>query len=101
MYAVFPVAAPFKNGPRTTGSCHCKWRNVFMNTRQNRSSTPRRKDTASGKPAGNPASWRQAFERYMALAQNLGQHDDAVTRENYYQHAEHYLRLIHDAEAAR
>ncbi|HEX7775414.1 MAG TPA: DUF4167 domain-containing protein [Parvibaculum sp.] len=77
-----------------------------MNTRQDRSQAAYRKDNgrkenAPRKPAANLAGWRQAFERYMALAQNLGQHDDAVTREGYYQHAEHYLRLMHDAEAGR
>ncbi len=72
-----------------------------MNTRQNRPPSRRRNDTAPRKPAANPAVWRQNFERYMALAQNLGQHDDAVTRENYYQHAEHYLRMMKEAEAAR
>jgi hypothetical protein len=72
-----------------------------MNTRQDRSQAARRKDGAPRKPAANVASWRQAFERYTALAQNLGPHDDDVTREGYYQHAEHYLRMMKEAEAAR
>lgn len=73
-----------------------------MNTRSNTNTSSRRtgRSQASGNRAqpGNPAQWRQSFERYSALAQ--GESDDRVARENYYQHAEHYLRLMHDAEAA-
>lgn len=47
--------------------------------------------------AVNPAQWRQNFERYRALAEEAGRVADPVARENYYQHAEHYLRLIHEA----
>ncbi len=95
MYAVLPLRGPLPQN----GSCHAKWRNIFMNTRENRS--PRRKDAnQQRKPAGNVAGWRQSFERYMALAQNVGQHEDDVTREGYYQHAEHYLRMMNEAAAA-
>ncbi len=70
-----------------------------MNTRESRSrsSKPAQVRTAQPKQAGNAADWRRNFERYTALALNLGRDDDAVTRENYYQHAEHYLRLMNDA----
>lgn len=52
------------------------------------------------KPSGNPADWRRNFERYTALARNPSARDDDVTRENYYQHAEHYLRLMSGAAEA-
>jgi hypothetical protein len=43
--------------------------------------------------------WRQTYERYKALAEGS---DDPVSRENYWQHAEHYIRLINEAgEGAR
>jgi len=72
-----------------------------MNTRTNTNTSARRtgRSQASGNRAqsGNPAQWRQSFERYCALA--LSESDDRVARENYYQYAEHYLRLMHEAEA--
>ncbi|MEN6541089.1 DUF4167 domain-containing protein [Parvibaculum sp.] len=46
----------------------------------------------------NVAAWRRSFERYCTLAEAEGQ--DRVARENYYQHAEHYLRLMSEAGAA-
>lgn len=52
------------------------------------------------KPTGNAADWRRNFERYTALAQSAGRDEDPVTRENYYQHAEHYLRLMNGASQA-
>lgn len=56
--------------------------------------------SASRGQSANPALWRQNFERYSALAEEAGRTADAVARENYYQHAEHYLRLMHEAETA-
>jgi hypothetical protein len=44
--------------------------------------------------------WRQTYERYKGLAESAGD-TDAVTREGYWQHAEHFIRLINEAEAAR
>jgi hypothetical protein len=34
------------------------------------------------------------YERYMALARTAGLTGDSTEIENYYQHAEHYLRLM-------
>ena len=74
--------------------------NTHMNSKTNRrTSGSGAKRSPGGGQGGNPANWRQAFERYKALAEEAGRTADAVARENYYQHAEHYLRLIHDAEA--
>jgi hypothetical protein len=47
--------------------------------------------------------WRQNYERYKNLAESAG-NADAVTREGYWQNAEHFIRLINqatDAQAAR
>lgn len=72
-----------------------------MKARPNRrpSGTPNRA-TARGRATG-PAQWRQSFERYRALAEEAGRSADNVTRENYYQHAEHYLRLMREAGTER
>jgi uncharacterized protein DUF4167 len=38
--------------------------------------------------------WKQRRDRYLALAQAAASAGDAVEAENYYQHAEHYYRLM-------
>lgn len=43
--------------------------------------------------------WRQNYEHYKHLAESAGR-DDVVTREGYWQHAEHFIRLINEAAAA-
>jgi hypothetical protein len=35
----------------------------------------------------------EKYERYLALAREAARADDRVASENYYQHAEHYLRI--------
>jgi hypothetical protein len=37
-----------------------------------------------------------SYERYMALARAAESTGDATETENYYQHAEHYLRLMNE-----
>jgi hypothetical protein len=37
---------------------------------------------------------KKSYERYMALARAAGSAGDAIETENYYQHAEHYFRLM-------
>jgi Domain of unknown function (DUF4167) len=44
--------------------------------------------------------WRQNYERYKGLAESAG-NADAVMRESYWQHAEHFIRLINEAAAAQ
>lgn len=39
------------------------------------------------------ADWQRQYDRYCQLAQNAFE-VDAVTREQYWQHAEHYRRLL-------
>jgi hypothetical protein len=34
------------------------------------------------------------YERYLALARAEGQNGNTIAAENYYQHAEHYLRSM-------
>ncbi len=40
---------------------------------------------------GNP---RERFEHYVGLARAAASAGDAVDSENYYQHAEHYFRMM-------
>jgi hypothetical protein len=39
------------------------------------------------------------YDRYLALAQAEARSGDRVAAENYYQHAEHFLRSMHESEA--
>ena len=43
-----------------------------------------------------PANSKASYERYMTLARNAALTDDAVATENFYQHAEHYFRLMRE-----
>ena len=36
----------------------------------------------------------QVMERYLAMARDASSQGDRVAAENYYQHAEHYFRLV-------
>lgn len=44
-----------------------------------------------------PANPKSSFERYIALAQAAAQSGDSVAAENYYQHADHYYRVMNEA----
>ena len=47
------------------------------------------------RPAGvQVTDAKGSYERYMALARAAGSAGDATEIENYYQHAEHYLRMM-------
>jgi hypothetical protein len=78
-----------------------------MNPRQSRSSgsfnaRPKRWDSngSRDRPRGFQNA-QKSYERYMALAQAEILNGDIVAAENYYQHAEHYLRSMSpDAETA-
>lgn len=41
----------------------------------------------------NPSQWQRKYDHYRNLAQATNS-DDAVTREQHWQYAEHYLRLM-------
>ena len=52
---------------------------------------------ASSAPRPDPRSShnaRRSYDHYLALAQAELQSGDRVAAENYYQHAEHYFRLM-------
>ena len=78
-----------QNGPKTV-----------MSTRQSEqagSFTARSKRWTSraARPQLNGSqSAQRSYERYLALAQEEARSGNVVGAENYYQHAEHYFRLM-------
>jgi Domain of unknown function (DUF4167) len=48
-----------------------------------------------------PTTRKKNYERYLAMAQAEVQAGDRVAAENYYQHAEHYFRLMSSDGGAR
>jgi hypothetical protein len=80
---------------------------INMHSRQSRSSgsfnaRPKRWDSngSRDRPRGFQNA-QKSYERYMALAQAEIVGGDIVAAENYFQHAEHYLRSMSpDAETA-
>jgi hypothetical protein len=43
---------------------------------------------------------QRKYERYLELARTEAQGGDLVAAENYLQHAEHYLRSMHESRSA-
>jgi hypothetical protein len=83
-------------------------RKTNMNMRQPRSAgSPaggRSQRWASNAPRLEPRGSHNArsnYDRYLALAQAELQAGDRVAAENYYQHAEHYFRLMSSDGGAR
>jgi hypothetical protein len=74
--------------------------NTVMNTRQSKpvrsfTARPKRWASSATRPDMNGSqSARRSYERYMALAQEEARSGNVVGAENYYQHAEHYFRLM-------
>jgi hypothetical protein len=46
-----------------------------------------------------PQNARRNYDRYLALAQAEARSGDWIAAENYYQHAEHYFRTMHESAA--
>jgi hypothetical protein len=44
-------------------------------------------------------SAQRSYERYLALAQEEARSGNVVAAENYYQHAEHYFRVMSSGRA--
>jgi Domain of unknown function (DUF4167) len=51
-------------------------------------------------PSSGFQSAQRSYERYLALAQEEVRSGNVVGAENYYQHAEHYFRLMSANRAA-
>ena len=86
-------------------------RKTNRNTRQQRpagSLAGRSQRWASNAPRPEPRpeprgshNARRSYDQYLALAQAELQSGDRVAAENYYQHAEHYFRLMSSDGEAR
>jgi hypothetical protein len=58
-------------------------------------------NTSASRSASNGSQIAQrSYERYLALAQEESRSGNVVGAENYYQHAEHYFRLMSANRAA-
>jgi Domain of unknown function (DUF4167) len=74
--------------------------NKNRNTRYSRPPAPyadRSKRWSSNSSRPEPQSSQNAqrnYERYLTLAQTEAQSGNAIGAENYYQHAEHYFRMM-------
>jgi hypothetical protein len=74
--------------------------NTAMSTRQSRpggsfAARPKRWTSSAARPQSNGHQAAQrSYERYLALAQEEARSGNVVGAENYYQHAEHYFRLM-------
>ncbi len=78
-----------QNGPKTMTSTHrAKPARPFANRSKQWTSNGPRPDARGSQSA------ERSYERYLALAQAQAQSGDVIGAENYYQHAEHYLRSM-------
>jgi hypothetical protein len=70
--------------------------NNMNNMNNNRPQQPRRIQTfeSSGPNVKIRGNAYQVFERYVALAREAATSGDRIAAENYYQHAEHYFRVM-------
>ena len=56
----------------------------------------RRGSGAAQRRPAKSANAKASYEKYVMLARAAARSGDAVETENYYQHAEHYFRLMKD-----
>ncbi len=64
-----------------------------MNQNVRRRSGPQRPQTAR-RPQNGAGNARQHYERYLARAREARLAGDVIETENFYQHAEHYFRVM-------
>ena len=77
-----------QNGPKMNSTHRPKSARRFANRPKQWASSGVRPDSRG------PPTAQRSYERYLALAQAQAQSGDEIGAENYYQHAEHYLRSI-------
>jgi hypothetical protein len=59
--------------------------------------TQRNQPTGFVRPkAGNVQNVQRNYERYLALARAEALTGDRIVAENFFQHAEHYFRAMHE-----
>jgi hypothetical protein len=87
-------------------------RQVQQNNRNNRQRGRGRRNSGGGNPANKVydsngpdvrvrGSAQTVADKYLQLAGDAQSQGDSVTAESYFQHAEHYLRIVAAAQAAR
>ena len=54
--------------------------------------------SANGKPQASKANLHRILEKYLASARNASRSGDKIAAEGFYQHAEHYQRLINESQ---
>ena len=61
---------------------------------------PRRENVGARQhQKGSAMSAQRSYERYLALARDATLNGDIVEAENFYQHAEHYFRVMRERAA--
>ena len=79
-----------QNGTKTTVSRHRpKSATPFANRSKRWTSNVARPELGGSETA------QRSYERYLTLAQAQARSGDRIGAENYYQHAEHYLRSMY------
>lgn len=69
---------------------------------RHRSSNPRNQTFDSNGPSGRiRGNAVQVFEKYQALARDAQSAGDRIMAENFFQHAEHYYRIMTAADEAQ
>jgi Domain of unknown function (DUF4167) len=58
-----------------------------------------RSSTTRGRSGNSFGDARRKYERYTALADAAVLRGDPIEAQNYYQHAEHYFRVMHGVDA--
>jgi Domain of unknown function (DUF4167) len=61
-----------------------------------RGSAPRRTESSGFPGARNFQNSQRNYERYLVLARAEALNGDRIAAENYFQHAEHYLRSMQE-----
>jgi hypothetical protein len=54
--------------------------------------------THAGDPHNNAVRAQRNYQRYVALAHEAGLKGDVIAAENFFQHAEHFYRVLRDAQ---
>jgi hypothetical protein len=60
---------------------------------------PTSRTNAADRQNGSAGSAHRNYERYLALARDAMLSGDSVEAENFYQHAEHYFRVMQERVA--
>ena len=74
---------------------------LAANPMSRKTQTKRSKASGHRLPQARPVlNAQQNYERYLALARAQAMAGDHIAAENYFQHAEHYLRLMRETREA-